>query len=128
MGNKKIVEKEFEDYWKAHKYKYFLAAPAALREERENSGKMNTAGDWILFCIPLVIMVHFLDHKIVANEIGNFLIVLVIGAAAFYPMMLIKPYVTGKRNVVDIEEDIKQHFYRIYQEKGLKGLEDSVTV
>ena len=45
--------------------------------------------------------------------------------AARYPLVrvLLKPYVTGKRRVADIENDMKAYFYGIYQTRGLDALE-----
>lgn len=117
------MEKEFENYWKHHQQQLIQRAPQALREERENTGKMNTAGDWILFALPVMAMVGFMNYGFFAKEMVNFLVSLVVGAVFFFLSMLLKPMVTGKRNVVDIDEDIKQHFYRIYKERGMKGLE-----
>lgn len=118
------MEKEFENYWKHHQQALIQRAPQALKKERENTGKMNTAGDWLLFVIPIIAMVCFMNYGLFAKEMVNFLVALVVGVIFFFLSMLLKPYVTGKRNVVDIDEDIKQHFYQIYQKQGLKGLED----
>ncbi|MBM6992969.1 MAG: hypothetical protein I3J02_06885 [Prevotella sp.] len=117
------MEKEFENYWKHHQRNLIERAPQSLNEERKNSGKMNTAGDWLLFALPVIAMSGFISLRLFSQELVNFLVSLAVGAAFFVLTMFIKPYVTGKRNIVDIDEDIKQHFYRIYQEKGLKGLE-----
>ncbi|MGI6241988.1 MAG: hypothetical protein ACOYJK_00380 [Prevotella sp.] len=118
------MEKEFENYWKHHQSALIQRAPQALKEERTNTGKMNTAGDWILFAVPIVAMVAFMNYGFFAKEMVNFLVSLIIGVVCFILSMLLKPYVTGKRNVVDIDEDIKRYFYQIYQKEGLKGLED----
>jgi hypothetical protein len=118
------MEKEFEDYWKRHQSELIQRAPQALKEERTNTGKMNTAGDWLLFAIPVIAMVGFMNYGFFAKEMLNFVVALVIGVVFFFLSMLLKPYVTGKRSVVDIDEDIKRHFYQIYQRQGLKGLEN----
>lgn len=117
------MEKEFENYWEHHQQALIQQAPQALKEERENTGKMNTAGDWFLFVIPIIAMVGFMNYGFFAKEMINLVVALVIGIVFFFLSMLLKPYVTGKRSVVDIDEDIKQYFYQIYQKQGLKGLE-----
>lgn len=118
------MEKEFENYWKHHQSELIQRAPQALKEERENTGRMNTAGDWILFVVPIIAMVGFMNYGLFAQEMVNFLVALVIGIVFFFLSMLLKPYVTGKRSVVDIDKDIKRYFYQIYQKEGLKGLEN----
>lgn len=117
------MEKDFEDYWKQHRASLLQVAPKALQEERGNSAKLNTLGDWLLYLAPILVMVAFLDRKFIASEMLNFLVAIVVGVAATGLSMLIKPYVTGKRRVVNIEADIKAHFYRIYLERGLDALE-----
>ena len=101
MATESIYTKEFEDYWKTHEAALLRVAPKVLRDERANNGKMNTAGDWLLFIIPIMAMV-----------------------ACFVFSVYIKPYVTGKRNIVDIDADIKDYFFAIYQKEGVKGLKE----
>lgn len=117
------MEKEFENYWKHHQASLIQRAPRALKEERTNTGKMNTAGDWLLFAFPIIAMVGFMNYGFFAKEMVNFLVSLIIGIVLSVLSILLKPYVTGKRSVVDIDEEIKRHFYQIYQKQGLKGLE-----
>lgn len=117
------MEKEFESYWSVHQKRLIERAPAALREERKESGRMNTAGDWILEAFPIVAVVAFMNYGFVGSELLNFLLALVVGVIVFTLINLIKPYVTGKRNIGEIDKDIKAYFYKIYQEQGLNELE-----
>lgn len=117
------MEKDFEDYWKKHRASLLLAAPKDLQEERNRSEKLNTFGDWLLYLAPIVVMVAFLDQKFVASELLNFLASIGVGVVATFLSMLLKPYVTGKRRVADIENDMKAYFYGIYQTRGLDALE-----
>ncbi len=116
------MEKEFEDFWAAHRPTLIARAPQTLKSERENSAKMNTAGDWLLFALPIIAMIWFLNSALIANELLNFVAAAAIGIVLQVPTMLLKPYVTGKRSVADIDKDIRQHFYTIYKEKGIDGL------
>lgn len=84
---------------------------------------MNTAGDWFLFILPIVVMVGFYDAHVIANVIVNFLITLVLGIIVFVGTEMLKPYITNKRSLTDIDNDIKQYFYRMYKEKGLTYIE-----
>lgn len=121
------MEKEFEDYWKAHQKELIAKAPAALQEERRNYGKMNTAGDWLLFIVPILLGVGFFDLNIIHNSVLNIIVALVVMVVAYVLTIMVKPYVTGKRDISDIENDIKQHFHEIYKLKGLKGLDSLLS-
>ena len=114
---------EFETYWKAHEAALIEAAPRALREERANSNRMNTAGDWLIYVIPFMVMGRFDNAGLIANEMLNFIISIVLGVLCFGLVTFIKPYVTNKRNIVDIDQDIKDYFFSVYRKEGLCGLE-----
>jgi len=43
------MEQEFEVYWAVHWTSLIERAPKALREERKNNTKMNTAGCFLFF-------------------------------------------------------------------------------
>lgn len=116
------MEKEFEDYWKRNRQQLIAHAPAALREERERSGNINTVGDWLLLIIPVAFIIWFSGHGFFQNELLNYLVAAALGIIVFFIANILKPLVTGKRNVIDVDEDIKQHFYKIYQQSGLQDL------
>ena len=105
----------FETYWAEHKTELIARAPQHLRQERENSLKMNTAGDWLLAIVPIIVMVAFLSAGLIHSEILNFAAAALIGCVTYgcvtYVLtMLVKPYVTGKRSLVDIDNDIKAYY------------------
>lgn len=115
--------KEFEEYWKQHEQQLINVSPKVLQEERKNSGKMNTAGDWLLFVIPLIAGIGFMNTKLIANEMLNLICGMVIVVICFALEMLIRPYVTGKRSVAEIDQDIKDYFFAVYEKDGIKGIE-----
>lgn len=100
----------FETYWAEHKSELIARAPQHLRQERENSLKMNTAGDWLLAIVPIIVMVAFLSAGLIHSEILNFAAAAVLGCVTYVLTMLVKPYVTGKRSLVDIDNDIKAYY------------------
>lgn len=104
------MKDEFEHYWNKHREELIAKAPAQLREERANSTKMNTAGDWLLTAVPVIVMAGFLTANIIHNELLNFFAAAALGIATGVVTLLVKPYVTGKRSVVDIDEDIKEYY------------------
>ncbi|MBP7856437.1 MAG: hypothetical protein KAZ98_00970 [Prevotella sp.] len=117
------MEQEFEDYWKKHRSSLMAVAPSQLQEELKNNTRLTTGGDWLIFIIPIVILVVLSDSGLFAQEWLNWVVAIVVGVLAFGLMDYVKPYVTGKRRYTDIEADIKQHFYQIYRAKGLEALE-----
>ena len=69
-------------------------------------------------------MVGFMNTDFIQKELLRFLVAMLIGIACFVFSVYIKPYVTGKRNIVDIDADIKDYFFAIYQKEGVKGLKE----
>lgn len=118
------MEQEFEVYWAVHRTSLIERAPKALREERKNNTKMNTAGDWLLFILPIVVMIGFYDSHLIANRVVNLMVTLVLGILVFIGSELLKPYVTRKRSLPEIDADIKEYFYHVYKDKGLKYIEE----
>ncbi len=116
------MEKEFEAFWKANEQRLYNHAPLSLKEERADFNKLNSFGDWILLVLPFVVMVGFMQCRLVDHEIANLLLSLVVGVPAFVVSNYLKPFVTGKRSIVDINEDIKRHFYKVYLERGIDYL------
>ncbi len=117
------MEKEFEDYWQKHKDSLLLEAPRTLQDELNNAGKLNTVCDWLLAAAPLVVMVAFVNAKLIESELLNFLAAMVVGILATLLSMLLKPYATGKRSATAIMDDVKAYFYNVYERSGLDGLE-----
>lgn len=112
---KKNYPKDFEDYWKANEQRLLDCAPPLLREERKENGKMNTMGDWLLFLVPLFVGIGFMNTGVIKSEMLNLVVGLVIVVLCFVLAMMVRPYVTGKRNITEIDEDIKAHFYEVYK-------------
>ena len=109
--------RDFEIYWESHKADLIRQAPRALKEERENNGKMNTAGDWLLFAFPIIVIVGFTNTDFIKSELLRFVMALAIGLVCFVITVYVKPLVNGKRSIVDIDADIKAYFYGIYKEE-----------
>lgn len=113
----RLMEKNFDTYWEMNSRRLVENAPEALRRERENSKKMNTAGDWILAIIPIAAALFFIQQSYFHSEMVNLVIGLLIGAVSFVVCEMAKPYVTGKRSLSDIDEDIKEHYRKEYESR-----------
>lgn len=117
------MKQEFEQYWHDHRSALEKHAPRQLLEERDNFNKMNTAGDWLLFIVPILIFVGFIEVAPFASFIINTILGLLLAAVAYVLTIMVKPYVTGKRDINSIEADIKEHFHQIYTKEGTQGLQ-----
>lgn len=62
-----------------------------------------------------------MDYNFVNSPIINFVIVLFIGVITLILGQMISPYVTGKRRITDIDNDIKQYYYNKYKHTGELG-------
>ena len=123
MSEKKTYTEEFEKYWKDHEQSLIEAAPPVLREERKNNGKMNTTGDWLLFIIPIFVGGGFMNTHLIKAEMPNFIVGIIVTVVCYGIAMMIRPYITGKRSIVDIDADIKDYFFAVYKDKGIAELE-----
>ncbi len=112
------MEKEFEDFWAAHSKQLIDRAPEHFREERKRNLSMNTLGDWLLWIVPIVIAISLMDYQFVSSKLVNFLILLVLCVVCVVVCQIIRPYVTGKRSLADIDNDIKQYYYQLYLRNG----------
>lgn len=119
----KEYPKEFEDYWKAHEQSLIEAAPPVLKEERKNNGKMNTTGDWLLFIVPIFVGGGFMNTHLIKAEMLNFVVGLIVTVVCYGIAMMIRPYITGKRSITEIDDDIKGYFFAVYKDKGIDELE-----
>ncbi len=84
--------------------------------------KMNTPGDWILLVVPFAVMV-WVPGWALQRPGTQPVLAIVLGVVAAVLGELVKPYITGKRSYADVDADIKQHFYELYQKKGLAELD-----
>ena len=106
---------DFETYWQLNAKHLIDQATEALRRERENSKKMNTAGDWILALLPIAVAIFFIQAGFIHSEMINLIVGLLLGAVSFVICEMVKPYVTGKRSIVDIDEDIKEYYRKEFK-------------
>lgn len=116
------MEKEFEEYWKAHSKQLIAHAPQRLADERAHSLGMNTLGDWLLWIVPIGVTVTLMDYQFVESKLVNFVILLAICIGLVVVCQMVKPYVTGKRDVAEIDRDIRDYYYSEYKRTGRLGL------
>lgn len=124
--SEKNYTKEFEQYYLKHEQELINVAPSVLREERKNNGKMNTTGDWLLFIIPFFAGIGFMNTHFIKSEMVNLIVGLIVVVVCFGIAMIIRPYITGKRSITEIDGDIKNFFYVVYEKEGIEGLDKMI--
>lgn len=110
------MNKEFDVYWSTHKKRLMGTSP--FQEEWNESKRMSTAGDWLLLAFPVAVFVAFVSSGLIKNELLNYVIGGVLCGLSLVIGEYIKPYVTGKRSIGEIEKDAKEYYFKQYQETG----------
>lgn len=113
---KLLMNKEFDIHWSTHKKRLMGASP--FHEEWNESKRMSTAGDWLLMAFPVIVFVAFVSSGLIKHELLNYVLGGVLCGIALVVSEFIKPYVTGKRSIGDIEKDAKEFYFKKYQETG----------
>lgn len=108
------MEKEFEDYWNAHRKRMLLNAPRELREEYLESTKLDSPMDWVCFVLPVAVGILVQPHIHFASEI-----LMDYSAAhrggAFALLQMVKPMLQKKKTTIQVIEQIKQYYYDRYK-------------
>ena len=118
------MEKEFEDYWNAHRKRMLLNAPRELREEYLESTKLDSPMDWVCFVLPVAVGILVQPHIHFASEILSWIIVLLIVVVLFALLQMVKPMLQKKKTTIQqVIEQIKQYYYDRYKKYGLDKME-----
>lgn len=117
------MEKEFEDYWNAHRKRMLLNAPRELREEYLESTKLDSPMDWVCFVLPVAVGILVQQHIHFASEILSWIIVLLIVVVLFALLQMVKPMLQKKKTTIQVIEQIKQYYYDRYKKYGLDKME-----
>lgn len=113
-------EPDFETLWNSKSLQQWTAgAPERFQSEMKQSQRPTTAGDW-LGIVPIVLVAVYMDKIPVNNELLRYLIAAVLIIVWFVIWQMIKPYVTGKRSIAQIEEDIKAYYHQLWLEGKLR--------
>lgn len=105
----------FELYWQSHRRE--LLSKNKEYREIEESYKMRTGFDWLLWAVPLVCGI--LAFKLVAgaNEILNWLISAAVVIVTFLLCVWIKAALSGHRSLSEVEEDVKKQAYEEFKHR-----------
>lgn len=122
------MSKNFEEYWEKHQKNLILNAPEPLRSQYVDSNKLDTPMDWLCFVIPIGVGIFIQSVLNLRSELLSWAIVLVIVVVLFAVMQLLKPYITKKKTTEQVISDIKNYYYKKYQESGDLNLIDPMRM
>lgn len=106
----------FEALWREQGYRL-------LREDEEyrqlsDSYKMTTGADFLLFGIPLLVGVVFMDMAPIEHELLRWLACAAVVVAVFVLCVWIKSVTSGAKSSAEVEKRIKDRCYERFRETG----------
>ena len=100
-----MTDKEFDEYWKENREE-ILSRNEEYRRAKENF-KMNSGADMLLFGIPIVVGIVFMNNINLGNELLNWIASAGITVVCFAVCVWIKSLVTGSGSPDEVEDNIK---------------------
>ena len=104
-----MTEKEFNDWWKENRRDILQADK--YYKERENSYKIKSGADLLLFAIPVVAGIVFLESGLVKHEMLNWLASAAVVIVTFLVSAFIKSQMIPGDSLYDIEQRIRQQLH-----------------
>lgn len=101
-----MTEKEFESYWKLHRDE-ILSSSEEYRRAKE-SFKISGGADLLLFGIPVVAGIVFINNFNLGNELLNWAASAAVTILCFAACVWIKSIATGSESPGEVEEKIRQ--------------------
>ena len=94
-----------------------------LREDEEyrrlaDSYKLKTGSDFMLFAIPLLVGVVFMDKAPIERELLRWLACAAVVVVAFVVCAWLKSVVSGSGSAADVERRVKERCYKRFVETG----------
>ena len=122
-GNRKNMEKEFEDYWLKHQKRLILKSPKNLREEYLESTHLDTPMDRVCFVLPIAVGIILQPRLNFESEILSWGVVLLVVVVLFALLQMVKPYLQKKKTTIQALDAIKNFYYERYKKYGLDKIE-----
>lgn len=105
-----MTEKEFEEYWNKNR-ESILSKNEEYKHAKENF-KMSNGSDWLLFGIPIVAGIVYINNVQLGNELLNWVASAAVTIICFVVCVWIKSLITGSKSPDETEKDIKQKIRR----------------
>lgn len=101
-----MTEKEFEEYWKANR-ESILSKDEEYRRAKDNF-KMSNGSDMLLFGLPIVAGIVFMNNVHLGNELLNWIASAAVTIVCFAICVWIKSLITGSGSPDEVETRIKE--------------------
>lgn len=101
-----MTEKEFEEYWKANR-ESILSKDEEYRRAKDNF-KMSNGSDMLLFGLPIVAGIVFMNNVHLGNELLNWIASAAVTIVCFAICAWIKSLITGNCSPDEVEARIKE--------------------
>lgn len=101
-----MTEKEFEDYWRKNREK--ILGNNKHYQDAKTNFKMHSGADWILFGIPIVAGIVFLNNTPFHNELLSWAASAVVTVLCYALCVWLKSIITGSKSPDETEEEIKE--------------------
>lgn len=101
-----MTEKEFEEYWKANR-ESILSKDEEYRRAKDNF-KMSNGSDMLLFGLPIVAGIVFMNNVHLGNELLNWIVSAAVTIVCFATCVWIKSLITGSGSPDEVEAKIKE--------------------
>lgn len=117
------MEREFEDYWQQYQKRLTLNSPRELREEYLESTRLDSPVDWACFVLPIAVGIILQPYLHLKSEILSWGIIVLVVVVLFALLQMVKPLLQKKKSTSQALEQIKEYYYKRYQEYGLDKME-----
>jgi hypothetical protein len=108
--------KEFEKLWKDNKYDLLKKDPEY--NQITNSYKISSGSDLILFGLPVVIGIVFMDYCKIEKELLKWLACAGITILSFVICVFIKSLFSNNKSITEVEDRIKNEYHEKYNKSG----------
>lgn len=103
-----MTEQEFEKQWQKHRQQ--LLQSDAEWQQLQESYKMNSGADWLLFALPVVAGISSFNYIPLTSEVLKWLVSVVITVVCFAVCVWIKAMISGTRSVEEIENRVREAY------------------
>lgn len=101
-----MTEKEFDVYWTQNRERILKDNPDYARAK--DSFKMKSGADWLLYAIPVVTGILFLENFTYFGELLRWVLSAVVTVVAFVLCVWVKSVTQGSQSPEEVEADIRR--------------------
>lgn len=102
-------EKEFEKYWHTNKQKLLNEHPAYRKAK--DSYKMSSGADWLLYTIPVISGIMFMDYCTISHELLKWIASAAVTIICFVLCVWTKSLFSNNPSLSEIEKQVKKQLH-----------------